>query len=475
MASVTVAPQIQDRIEVLNRPAATIGCLVITDGAALLLSVAVSLIIKALTQGPFGLDGYLRLWPFLFVFLLVYACVGLYSIVALSPPEELRRATISSVVLFLLLGASTVSFRGARHQFTWTLFLAIAIGLIALPLSRACARQLFASKPWWGYPAVVFGFGKSSERIVRAMLDDPWMSLKPVAVVGSGSHGNTVDEVPVLYDFEQAAQLIPKGRRAYAVFAGQDLPCADLNEIVERYRRSFSNILFIPDLAGLSSLWVASKNIGGMLGLEVCQTKNHDRMKRALDLSLAFLFGIFAGPLCLLFSALIRLDGGPALFSQSRIGLDGKPFHAWKFRTMVTNSGEMLNAHLAAHPDARHEWDRSHKLKNDPRVTRFGRILRKTSLDELPQVWNVLKGEMSFVGPRPIVESEIRHYGKRYDLYKRVRGGITGLWQVSGRSDTSYEERVALDSFYSRNWSVWLDLCILFRTFSVVLFGKGAY
>lgn len=142
---------------------------------------------------------------------------------------------------------------------------------------------------------------------------------------------------------------------------------------------------------------------------------------------------------------------------------------------MVVNSREMLEEHLAAHPEARDEWSRTQKLRNDPRVTRVGRFLRKTSLDELPQVWNVLRGEMSFVGPRPIVEAEVHHYGDSFDLYKRVRGGITGLWQVSGRSDTTYAERVTLDSFYARNWSVWLDLCILFRTFSVVLFGKGAY
>ena len=475
MASVSMAPSRQGRVEVLNRPLATIGCLVATDSLSLLLSVGLSLLVKALTQGGFSVDGYLRLWPFLFVFLLVYAAVGLYSIVALSPPEELRRATLSSVVLFLLLGASTVSFRGARQQFTWTLFLAIALGLVVLPLARACVRQLFASKSWWGFPAVIFGVGKSSERIVKAMLEDPSMSLKPVALVGQGPNNYAVNGVPVFRDFEHAANLIPKRRRAYAVFANQDLPASDLNTIIDRYRDSFSNILIIPEYTGMSSLWVTSKNIGGMLGLEVCQTKAHDRMKRALDLSLAFLFSLVAGPACLLFAAIIRLDGGPAFYSQRRIGLDGKPFRAWKFRTMVTNSDEMLRQHLAAHPEARREWDRSQKLKNDPRVTRFGRILRKTSLDELPQVWNVLKGEMSFVGPRPIVESEIHFYGKRYDLYKRVRGGITGLWQVSGRSDTTYEERVALDSFYSRNWSVWLDLCILFRTFSVVLFGKGAY
>jgi lipopolysaccharide/colanic/teichoic acid biosynthesis glycosyltransferase len=141
----------------------------------------------------------------------------------------------------------------------------------------------------------------------------------------------------------------------------------------------------------------------------------------------------------------------------------------------VLNSDEVLEQHLRENPEAWEEWHRDHKLRKDPRVTMLGRFLRKTSLDELPQLWNVLSNEMSLVGPRPIVEAEIAKYGPSYSLYTRVKGGVTGLWQVSGRNDVSYEERVKLDSFYVRNWSVWLDLCILYRTIGTVLFRSGAY
>jgi lipopolysaccharide/colanic/teichoic acid biosynthesis glycosyltransferase len=130
---------------------------------------------------------------------------------------------------------------------------------------------------------------------------------------------------------------------------------------------------------------------------------------------------------------------------------------------------------LENNPALREEWERSHKLRNDPRITRAGRFLRSTSLDELPQLWNVIKGEMSLVGPRPIVEAEIAKYGRKYSLYTKVKSGLTGMWQISGRSDTSYDERVKLDSFYVRNWSVWLDLYILFRTIEIVFLRKGAY
>ena len=142
---------------------------------------------------------------------------------------------------------------------------------------------------------------------------------------------------------------------------------------------------------------------------------------------------------------------------------------------MVCDADAVLQTYLAANPQARAEWERDHKLKRDPRVTWIGRLLRQTSLDELPQLWNVLRGEMSLVGPRPIVDDEIRKYGDVFLEYTRVLPGITGLWQVSGRNNTTYDERVSLDAFYVGNWSVWLDLYILFRTIRVVLLREGAY
>ena len=142
---------------------------------------------------------------------------------------------------------------------------------------------------------------------------------------------------------------------------------------------------------------------------------------------------------------------------------------------MVPNAYEVLDEYLKKHPELSAEWLRDQKLKNDPRVTAVGRFLRKTSLDELPQLWNVIKGDMSLVGPRPIVDGEILRYGDRFRTYARVRPGITGLWQVSGRNNTTYEERVGFDDYYVRNWSVWLDFYILVKTVSVVVTGYGAY
>jgi lipopolysaccharide/colanic/teichoic acid biosynthesis glycosyltransferase len=176
-----------------------------------------------------------------------------------------------------------------------------------------------------------------------------------------------------------------------------------------------------------------------------------------------------------LIASLIKLTSpGAAFFGQRRYGRKGQPFIAWKFRSMAADASRVLEQCLASDPTLREEWRRSHKLRNDPRMTRIGRFLRRTSLDELPQFWNILLGQMSFVGPRPIVGEEISRYGESYSLYTKVTPGLTGLWQISGRNNTTYERRVSLDLYYVRNWSPWLDLYILARTAAAVLLARGA-
>jgi Undecaprenyl-phosphate galactose phosphotransferase WbaP len=179
--------------------------------------------------------------------------------------------------------------------------------------------------------------------------------------------------------------------------------------------------------------------------------------------------------LAIIFAAIRLSSRGPVFYGQTRIGRNNSTFTAWKFRSMFANADEVLLSQLEKNPKLRSEWERDHKLKNDPRITPVGRLLRKTSLDELPQLWNVFRGDMSLVGPRPIVAAEIARYSDVFEAYKSVRPGITGMWQVSGRNNTTYLERIRFDEYYVRNWSVWLDLYILVRTFKTVLFGEGAY
>jgi exopolysaccharide production protein ExoY len=197
--------------------------------------------------------------------------------------------------------------------------------------------------------------------------------------------------------------------------------------------------------------------------------------KRVFDFVVTALLTIAISPILLLIALLAKLDGGPVIFGHRRIGANGETFVCWKFRTMVPNADEVLARVLATDPEARAEWERDFKLKNDPRITRIGRILRVTSFDELPQLFNVLKGEMSLVGPRPIVAKEIARYGSAFHDYVSCRPGITGIWQVSGRNDIDYGARVRLDQEYARNWSLRRDSYILLQTAVVVIQGRGAY
>lgn len=198
--------------------------------------------------------------------------------------------------------------------------------------------------------------------------------------------------------------------------------------------------------------------------------------KRWLDLALLTVSAPLWIPLMGLLALAVKLEGsGPVFFRHERIGFQGRVFCVWKFRSMVADAATVLQEHLDANPDAAKEWNANYKLKNDPRITRLGRFLRKSSLDELPQLFNVITGEMSLVGPRPIVEEEAARYGSRYEHYLEARPGLTGLWQISGRNDTTYDQRVRLDSRYVRDASLSLDLLIIVRTVGVVLRRTGAY
>jgi Undecaprenyl-phosphate galactose phosphotransferase WbaP len=212
------------------------------------------------------------------------------------------------------------------------------------------------------------------------------------------------------------------------------------------------------------------------IGLERDRKSFFPIAKRALDVIGAGLGLVLLAPFFLVVALLVRADGGPAFFAHQRVGRGGKLFGCLKFRSMVIDSQARLEALLASDPAARAEWEATRKLKNDPRITRIGRFLRSTSLDELPQLINVLRGEMSLVGPRPVQEAEIdRYYGASAAHYMAVRPGITGLWQVSGRSETSYESRVALDVSYVSRPSLLADLSILLRTPVAVLSRRGAH
>ncbi|MDB5220942.1 MAG: Undecaprenyl-phosphate galactosephosphotransferase [Myxococcaceae bacterium] len=286
-----------------------------------------------------------------------------------------------------------------------------------------------------------------------------------------------VEGVPVVGDLSLAPVLATRLKIPYAVLAMPGVDGPKLLQIVERVGGKFSHLLVIPDLFGFATLGVPAKNLGGILGVEVRQQlllPGPRLAKRVMDAALTSAGVLFVMPFLALIALLIKLDSkGPIFYSQNRLGKDGEFFKAYKFRTMHGDGEERLKAILDADPQLRAEYEIYHKLRKDPRVTRIGRVLRKFSLDEFPQLLNVIIGDMSLVGPRPYIERELTEMGGQEKIILRAPPGMTGMWQVSDRNATSFAQRVQIDVYYVRNWSPWLDIHILAKTFGVVVKGSG--
>jgi Undecaprenyl-phosphate galactose phosphotransferase WbaP len=286
-----------------------------------------------------------------------------------------------------------------------------------------------------------------------------------------------MEGVPVCKS-EYLGRIASNGVR-HAIVAAPELSQSEFAEVIGRVGDAFPHLIVIPDTNFIWKVGTYTRDLMGVLGLQV-RNNLLDRgsriAKRTIDLVSSTLLTLLLLPLMAIISILIVVESGfPVFYFQKRLGHRGRTFHIWKFRTMVQNSTEVLDHCLASSSEEREEWAECQKLRSDPRITWVGRMLRKTSLDELPQLWNVIKGEMSLVGPRPIVDAEVARYQDAYSVYVKTTPGLTGLWQVSGRNRTTYAERVAYDTYYIRNWSVWLDVYLLAKTLGAVLTGDGAY
>lgn len=454
------------------------------DYLAVLASGEASVILRHVmdpTQFPVQL--YSGLFVYSGLMLLSYAVVGLYApIVSSGGPEELRRLTLTTTTLVVVMGIVTYVSRARFDAAVWMFVFAWSLAVFAVPLGRGLVRAVFSRFRWWRRNAIILGLSaRSASRIAQTIQRYPRLGLAPVAIL-TGEAPNGSDGAPGVPRLLGLGPTMEYQRT-------QDVDCAIVTlslleseegpTLIRRYETYFKHWLLVPSFPHGYSLWVKTCDLNGTLALELTHRllhKSDQIIKRIMDLVLTLVGGVIALPLALLIALAISLDSpGPILYRQKRIGKNGKSFPAFKFRSMVKNADEILEHYLEGHPEFRKEWAETQKLKKDPRTTRVGNLLRKTSLDELPQLMNVLRGEMSLVGPRPIVSEEVSRYDEVWDLYKRVRPGITGQWQISGRNDTTYNERTAMDAYYVRNWSVWLDIYILARTVKVVLCRDGAY
>lgn len=402
---------------------------------------------------------------------------GLYPGYGRSPQTELRlhvtgTLQIAAIQLVTVLVLERLVPNAAGILLAWALIL-----MLALPLRYALRAMLIKSGNF-GRSVSIIGAGETAQQMVSHLLSHPEYGLKPVAAYDDNPrlHGSAIESVPVVGDIQLA---LTEPRTEQALIAIPSARAETMQRLVNSIYAVFPYIWVVPDLFGIPNQAIQPHNLGSIATLEV---RNNLRsvqsrfIKRTIDLLGAGLGGLLILPVLLLIAVAIKLDSpGPAVYRARRLGRNGQPFDCLKFRSMHKDAEAKLREVLEADPALKAEFEATHKLKDDPRVTRVGAFLRKTSLDELPQLGNVLNGTMSLVGPRPIVQAEVEKYGEVYEVYKQVRPGMTGYWQANGRSDTSYDERVGMDKFYVTNWSPWLDMAVLIQTVRVVLIGKGAY
>lgn len=387
--------------------------------------------------------------------------------------------TFSGIILFLFLTKS------AQAIPRTILVLTYLYSLFLLPITRYFVKSKITSLGLWLKPVLILGAGKTAELVIQGFRREKTMGYDPIGMLEDNPVKRGIASknriIPILGRFSDIEEVMKRSGVKDIIVAVPGMKNGKLVELTNKLQHLSANILLVPDLFGIPLAGVKIDFLFDEKVLLMSMPNNlasrwNMFLKRMFDLVLGSIILILISPIMLLIIIAIRLDSkGPALFSHTRLGKDGKCFKCLKFRTMVTNAQEVLENLLKNDPEIRKEWEKDFKLKKDPRITRIGKILRKTSLDELPQLLNVIKGEMSLVGPRPIITEEIEKYGYYYEVFKRVSPGITGLWQVSGRNDVDYEDRVQLDVWYIHNWSIWMDIMVLIRTIGVVLARNGAY
>ncbi|HCO1368825.1 TPA: undecaprenyl-phosphate galactose phosphotransferase WbaP, partial [Escherichia coli] len=427
------------------------------------------------------IDGWILLhW------LLAVCCVGWYSIRLrhyfyrktfwFELKEILRTLVIFAIIEIAVIAFTTWSFSRALWVITWIFI------LLLVPFSRILTKYLLNKLGYWQRDTWIIGSGNNAIEAYKAIISEKNLGLKIIGFIASEGGvraGETINGIKVISN--DIDWLRGEDKKTQFIVAVESHQSEMRNSWLRNFMiQGFRYVSVIPTLRGMP---LDSTDMSFIFSHEVMIFRVQQNLakwssrtlKRLFDIIASIAIIILLSPVLLYISRLVKKDGGPAIYGHERIGQDGKPFKCLKFRSMVTNSKDVLNELLQNDPEAKREWDTTFKLKNDPRITKIGAVLRRTSLDELPQLFNVLKGEMSLVGPRPIITAELERYNEEVDYYLLSKPGMTGLWQVSGRSDVDYETRVYLDAWYVKNWSMWNDIAILFKTVGVVLKKDGAY
>ncbi|MDU6411969.1 MAG: undecaprenyl-phosphate galactose phosphotransferase WbaP [Yersiniaceae bacterium] len=389
--------------------------------------------------------------------------------------ETLRTLAIFAIIALAMVGFSKWELSRYFWLLTWVTI------LITVPLARSIVKRLLNKMGYWRKQTVIIGNQKNAREAYVALQSEEVLGFDVVAFYAVTPCSDTeMMGKPVIQDEKTLWDLTNTEDTQFIVaveFEEHALRDYWLKNLAKHQCRSVSVIptlrgvpLYGTDMSFIFSHEVMILRVSNNLA------KRTSRMiKRAFDIFGSLVIMLLLAPVLFILMYLVSKDGGPSIYGHERVGLGGKKFKCLKFRSMVTNSQEVLQNLLENDAEARAEWDKDFKLKNDPRITRVGKFIRRTSLDELPQLWNVFRGDMSLVGPRPIIEKELERYAGEVDYYLMAKPGMTGLWQVSGRNDVDYDTRVYFDAWYVKNWSLWNDIAILFKTVNVVLKRDGAY
>lgn len=416
---------------------------------------------------------------FIWIFILIYE--GLYT-KRLTFWDEVK--LLWKCTFFATLTIMTILFIGQQSAlFSRTIIVTMAFcSLLIFPVLRINLKKVLFALGFLKRKLLIVGAGDAGKLALSAINHEPDLGYEVTGFIDDDpTLPSKVNGLKVHCGINQIHRYIKRCGIHDILVAKPELDKDALTKIIGKIQHTVENTLFVPDLPDIAVLGTELRHFFRDQTI-VIEIKNNLAkpvnyiVKRLFDFIVGFLFlSVLTLPLLIIY-LLIRLTSpGPAIFKQERIGKYGRSFVCYKFRTMRQDAEQILQNILEKDQIAKRQWGEYRKLIDDPRITRVGKFLRETSLDELPQIFNVMRGDMSLIGPRPVTKEEIeKHYQDMSQLYLSVPPGITGLWQVSGRSDSSYEQRISLDSWYVRNWNLWLDIMILFKTIKVVLKKQGA-
>ena len=390
--------------------------------------------------------------------------------------EIIRTLAILAVIELATIAFSKLYFSRNLWVLTWS------ISFVLVPLGRILVKNYLIKTKLYLKDTVIIGGGRNAIDAYYALMSEPYLGFKVKYFIALAADPELAKlGVPVINETRQGIWELVTRNSDQFIIALEDNE-NDQRDSWLRYlsKKCYRSVSVIPTLRGLP---LYSTDMSFLFSYEVILLRVNNNLaklssrilKRAMDIVGSILLIIFTSPILIWLYFTIKRDGGNAIYGHLRIGQNGKPFKCLKFRSMVLNSEQVLNELLARDEIAKAEWEKDFKLKNDPRVTKIGAFIRQTSVDELPQLFNVLIGQMSLVGPRPVVTDELVYYKENLDYYLMAKPGMTGLWQVSGRNDVDYDTRVYFDSWYVKNWSLWNDIAILFKTITAVRKRVGAY